>query len=75
MNCEPFALELLGLYVRGASIEELAALTGLVPEVVEDRLMRAVEWAESREDKLAVLRPSEEPPQRFSISWTLVFDQ
>ena len=75
MNPEPFALELLGLFIRGASIEELASLTGLVPEIVADRLVKAAEWADSRQDKLAVLRPTVAPPERFCISWMLLSDQ
>ena len=75
MNPEPIALELLGLFIRGASVDELAALTGLGPEMVETRLMEAVEWAESRQDKLAVLRPTDQPPERFCISWMLLSDQ
>lgn len=75
MNSEPFALELLGLFIRGASVHEIAMLTGLVPEMVANRLIRAAEWADSRQDKLAVLRPTAKPPERFCISWMLLSDQ
>ncbi len=75
MNCEHLALELLGLYIRGASIEELAALTGLVPEMVETRLMMAVEWAEGLQDKLAVVPLGAGPLEGFTISWNLISNQ
>ncbi len=75
MSCEHLALELLGLYIRGASIEELAALTGLVPEMVEARLIMAVKWAENLQDRRAVFPLGGGPPERFTISWNLISNQ